>query len=428
MAKQFLRTTTLSFLTLLFFLKGTSVIAAPPTFQKGFLDSRSSDMKGNRIALSGQWFYFEDQLLAPGDAISADRILVDFPGIWNDLRSDGSGFGYATYMMFVLPPKDIKVLALELPQIYSSYALWIDDKLVATNGSVGTSLTNTIPQWRPQTVSFDNPGDTLQLTLQVANFHHFKGGIKDPIYIASSELLTRHRSTAVASNLIESALLTLIALGFLITYFVMEKKKVILYFALLCLTWAVRVGFSNLYVFISFLPDFNWTAMIRIEYCTLFLTMIWAILFLSRVFPKEQNRILKYILVVSNVFFIAFTLLASPFAFTQWITVYLTFCTLLLLNGVFLVLRAWINQRAGSTYLTVSILLGLLVFGYDVFAYEGFFSYTPIIFSVGYISMFTLMGVVLLVHLGIIKSKSKSISKLSYGDLYQLPKDRQVLK
>ena len=421
------RAKSLLLVSFLVLLGPASIIAGPA--QNGLLDLRGADLNKGRVSLTGQWYFYENQLLAPREVAAALKSFDEFPKIWNDGRKSGTGYGYATYRLYVLPPGDIKTLALELPQIYSSYALWINNKLVAGNGTVGTSEEETVPQWMPQTVSFENPGDTLQLVLQIANFHHYKGGIKDPIYLGSAELLQRHRSMAVASNLIESVVLALIAIGFLITYLFRDQKKVVLYFALLCLTWALRVGFSNLYVFISLMPDFNWYAMIRIEYCTLFLTMIWAILFLSRVFPKEQRQILKYLLVVSNIFFIAFALLASPVSFTKWIPVYLIFCALLLLYGVVLVLRAWINERAGATYLTISILLGLLVFGYDVFAYEGFFAYNPIIFSAGYVSIFSLMGVVLLVHLDIIKSKGKSISKLTYKDLYkeQVP-SAKVLK
>jgi hypothetical protein len=202
----------------------------------------------------------------------------------------------------------------------------------------------------------------------------------------------------------------------------------VLYFALLCLTWALRVGFSNLYIFISYMPDFNWYAMIKIEYFTLFFTQIWAILFLSRVFPKEQNKILKYVLVGSNSFFVAYALLASPVSFTHWIPVYLTFIGFLLLYGTVLVLRAWVNERAGSTYLTFSILLGILIFGYDVFSYEGLFAYNAIIFSAGYISIFTLMGIVLLVNLGIIKSKGESSSRLTYQDLFKSSPTDKVSK
>lgn len=423
------RAKSLLLIPILVFLGSELLLASPFYAKNGMLDVRGADLNKSRVSLAGQWYFYESGLLAPQEVAAVMKTFDEFPKTWNDVRKSGTGSGYATYMLYILPPGDIKTLAIELPQIYSSYALWINYKLVAGNGTVGTSAEETVPQWMPQTVSFENAGDTLQLVLQISNFHHYKGGIKDPIYLGSAELLQHHRSMAVASNLIESAVLALIALGFLITYFLKNQKKVVLYFALLCLTWAVRVGFSNLYVFISLMPDFNWYAMIRIEYCTLFLTMIWAILFLSRVFPKEQYRIPKYILVVSNSFFIAFTLFAAPVSFTHWIPVYLTFCAFLLGYGVVLVLRAWINERAGATYLTISILLGLLAFGYDVFAYEGFFAYNPIIFSAGYISIFSLMAVVLLVHLELIKSKSKSISKLTYKDLYkeQVP-SAKVLK
>src|SRR6185295_9685901 len=126
---------------------------------------------------------------------------------------------------------------------------------------------------------------------------------------------------------------------FLILYLVTEKKKIIIYFALLCLTWSVRAVFSNLYTFISFVPDFNWTVMVKIEYVTLFFTMIWAILFLSRVFSKEDNKIIKYLLVGSNSLFITYAILTSPVSFTRWLPVYLSFCGILLLYATFLVLK-----------------------------------------------------------------------------------------
>ena len=84
-----------------------------------------------------------------------------------------------------------------------------------------------------------------------------------------------------------------------------------------------------------------------------------------------------------------------------------------------LVLKALINERLGANFLTISVLLGVGIFGYDVFAYEGFFTYNPIVFSAGYIIIFTLMAVVLLLHLNIIKSKAKASGGLTFDDLYK---------
>ncbi len=87
--------------------------------------------------------------------------------------------------------------------------------------------------------------------------------------------------------------------------------------------------------------------------------------------------------------------------------------------GAYVVLRAWVNQRIGSTHLAFSIVLALLVFSYDVFSYKGYFDYNPLLFSICYIIIFSLMSVVLLLHLNIIKSKEKAVSMLTFKDLYK---------
>ncbi|NOT73900.1 MAG: 7TM-DISM domain-containing protein [Cyclobacteriaceae bacterium] len=402
-----------------FLLLNVLLVCAKPGPQAGIMDVRNINLNDVRVPLIGEWYFFENQLIVSQNIAATAGSFAKFPQIWNESRLPERGDGYATYALFILIPEGTKSLALEIPQIYSSYSLWANDKLVAVNGKVGRSPELTTPQWMPQTVSFENSNDTLKLVLQIANFNHFKGGSKDPIFLGSSELLQSNRSLAVTSNIIEAIGLGVITLIFLIIFLFVSRKKIILYFAFLCLTWAVRVGFSNLYVAISYWPDFNWTAMVRIEYITLFLTMIWAILFLTRAFPKEENKIFKYLLVGSNCLFISYTLFASPVSFTQWLPLYITFCAILLLYAAYVILRGWINQRTGANYLSVSIFVGLMIFSYDVFTYEGLFSYNPLILGIGYVLMFSLMSMGLLLHLNIIKSKTKSITKLTYKDLYQ---------
>jgi hypothetical protein len=73
----------------------------------------------------------------------------------------------------------------------------------------------------------------------------------------------------------------------------------------------------------------------------------------------------------------------------------------------------------GSGLLTISIILGLNIFAYDIFVYEGFSSYDPVIFSLGYISIFMLMGWALSMHLGLVKSKPSPTTSLTYDDLYK---------
>lgn len=390
---------------------------AQPVAQHGVLDLRQVNLKTEKVALNGEWHFVKNKLVPPQQITYKPDEFRYFPKIWNENQATGQG--YATYAVQVVVNEEPRELALEIPQWYSSYSLWINGQLIARNGEVGTTKAETVPQWKPQTVSFSIPHDTLKIVLQIANFHHFKGGAKDPLYLGSSELLQQQRAMATASNMVEVAVLGVLALAFLLVYLFSGRKKVIMYFALLCLTWAVRGGFSDLYLVVALFPDFDWNTLVRIEYLTLFFTMIWAILFLARIFPKEDNKIVKYALVGSNSLFAGFTLVTQPVVFTQWLPVYLSFCGVLLVYGALIVLRAWVNERIGATFLTVSILLGVMIFSYDVLSYEGFFVHNPIVFSVGYILIFSIMSIVLLLHLNIIKSRPRSSSVLTYEELYK---------
>lgn len=100
------------------------------------------------------------------------------------------------------------------------------------------------------------------------------------------------------------------------------------------------------------------------------------------------------------------------------LAVYLFTSGLLLLYGAIIVVRALINERAGATFLTVSTLLAIAIFSYDIFAYEGWFSYNSIVFSAGYFIIFLLMAFALLIHLNIISSGGKGSNVLTYEDLY----------
>jgi hypothetical protein len=384
-----------------------------PQAERGVLDARSWDFKKGKIALTGHWEFHEHELINLDDSVKKPGYISQFPEIWNQ------SIQYGSYQLVVRLPADTGKFAFELPQLYCSYELWVNGKKIAENGTVGASRETSTPQWLPQTASFNNQSDSISILLLVSNFYHYKGGAKEPIYLGLADRIERHHALALNSSVIESIVLAILGISFLVIYYVREeRKKITLYFSLLCITWAIRALFSNVYPFISFVPDFDWGTMMRIEYITLFLPMIWAILFLGRLFPNENNNIIKYFLVGANSVFIALTLVSSPVFFTQWLDIYLGTAAILLLYGLTTVVRAWINERSGVRYLVVGVFLCIALFGYDIFVFEGFFHYyNAVLFSVGYLTMFSMMGIALLYHLQIFKGDSSS-GTLTYEDLY----------
>jgi hypothetical protein len=66
--------------------------------------------------------------------------------------------------------------------------------------------------------------------------------------------------------------------------------------------------------------------------------------------------------------------------------------------------------------------MGVIVFAYDLIAYEGFTSYNSVITNAGYLVMFILMAFCLAMQYGFIKKSSVRRDMLTYDDLYNTGK------
>lgn len=401
---------------LLFILISTNLFAQDkmPSAERGILNAANWNFNEGRLPLNGQWRFYKNELINISDSTAGSGTTSTFPEVWD------ATVQYATYQLQVVMPSEPGKYALEIPQLYCSYIIWVNGKQVAENGKVGKTKDTTTPQWLPQAVLLENPGDTLSILLQISNFYHSKGGAKEPIYLGNADMVQSHHSISVNSSVVESIILTVLGLSFFVIYYVREeKKKITFYFSLLCINWAIRAIFSNTYAFTSFFPDFSWGIMIRIEYMTLFLMMIWAILFLARLFPNESSKTIKYLLVGVNIIFLAIAIISSPAFFTQWLNVYLGVAGVLLLFGISIIIRAWINERSGVRPVLLCVLLCIGLFAYDIFVYEGFLllTYNAVLFSICYVLIFFLLGVSLLYHLEIFKGDGSS-GTLTFEDLY----------
>lgn len=386
------------------------------------LDLRDWNFKVNGpIALKGEWEFFMSELISPDTFLStgvADPDVIEFPSTWNDLNKTRTpGFGYATYHTKILV-KEGTSLALEFPHFYTSYAFWINGELVSKNGKVGKQESDAVPQYLPRTVPFKTSRDTLDVVIQISNFFHAQGGLRENIIIGDHDDMVFKRNVAVNTHLVMFGILFAIATIFGLLFILSKRQTSLVYFFGLCITWGVRSLFSNQYLAINFWPDFSWELAAKIEYISLYLVMIWAILFVSSLFRGDSNAIFKYLFCFCNAVFILLTIFFKAATYTQFLPVYLSFCAVLLLYIIYVLVRALLSEKAGALMMVLCIFMGVLVFAYDLIAYQGMATYNPIIIATGYVIMFLLMATALMYHLGFLKKSSKSGNMLTYEDLY----------
>ena len=138
----------LMFLILLLVFSSWIFDATPhyPLAKEGVLDLSNWDLKSEKkITLTGEWEFNWKQFLSDQDyqnGTPKNSIYVSVPQVWNRYVLDGKklpGVGYATYHLKVIVPDTSNVLGIRINTMSSSYQFYIDNRLVAKNGTVSNS-------------------------------------------------------------------------------------------------------------------------------------------------------------------------------------------------------------------------------------------------------------------------------------------------
>jgi len=382
------------------------------TAKEGLLDTRTHDFSKASLKLDGEWEFFQNQLVEPFQ-VKSQTSYVEFPHYWNESEAQG----FATFRLKIVANRDISEFSLDIPQLYSAYTLWVNGTVVAKNGKVGVDRLSTEPQWLPQVVSFRGGVDTLHLTLQIANFYHSTGGIKNPIYLGTPERLLTMQSNSFMVNLILLGVLTFIGIFFLSIYAFVKREGSVLYFSLVCLTWALRSIFSEQYLAIHWMPWFDWELALKIEYVTLYLTMAWGISFIANLYPLDTNRIVKRVLLYPNFLFVFLTLATPAILYTRFLEVYLVLAGALLLYAVIVILRAMLFERYGAWFSIFGVISLVAAFSYNYLSYQGVVEFSPAAFYTAYLVFFFFLAIALAYQLSPRANERNYTESLSLDDM-----------
>jgi hypothetical protein len=383
----------------------------------GIFDGRKNTLSEAPIALNGNWTFFDGQLLTPGQVLPGSSSTLPVPSLWNE-HAHLKNIGCGTYVLKLILPRQEK-WALQIPQLYNSYSLYINDALLAGNGKPAIRKEDSSQEWRPQYVVFDTPTDTTTIVLQLANYHHFKGGIREPILLGRPDAVKSHFRNAMYSVLLEALVVGGIGAFFLFLFFRGRKGRITLYFGLLCLSWATREMFSDVYPIATLVPAINWFFLVKTEYVTLFLITIFSTILVNRLFPELSSNVFKYLVVFINCVYTAFVIFAPVIIFTRWLPLYLMTSAVVLVYAGVMIMRAMVLEKAGTWFLITGLILSIVAFGYDLIAYEGVFSNQVMVGSLCYILIYLSCSIGILQQLKIIQSPATPANTLRYQDLYK---------
>ena len=380
---------------------GDSERPVPLQAREGVIDLREWNFaKHSPVELQGEWAFYWKRLLTPDSLrqVGAAPVYVDFPALWSGLAIEGKPIpsqGYGTYHLSLLIGAHSLPLALEVPDYYTSYALWINDSLVARNGMPGIDRVSTTPHWLPQTVAINLLPGHNEIVLQIANFHHSKGGGREAILLGSEAQLTRKRETEAALDFFLAGTLIMGGLFFLGLYLFGQRERAIIYFSLFSIVYSYRVlGFGS-YFLHSLLPQLSWGLTIRLEYLTLYASAALFAGFVYELYPKETSRVYIKILQGICTVLILMTLLLPPLLFTRVVELFLGLLVLYLLYACYIFVLAAVRKRDGSTYAVISFVMIFIAILLNIFAHWGLLEGSPLIPFFGHIGFFFFQSLIL---------------------------------
>lgn len=347
------------FFVLVFSKPGTARI----NLNNGILDLQDwKPEQDGAINLSGQWdFYWERFVSYKGivDGIEVPDLKAEVPGVWNNFNYKGKklpGYGYATYRLKIVNAQVGKPLSMRIPTFSTAYELYFNDRLISSNGKVGTSKEKFSPQYRPRVVEFTPAEPSFDLIVHVSNFIYSRGGMWYALSLGTPEQIWDMDRTIVYKDLFLFGALTVMALYYLSMFLLRREDKSSLYFVIMCLVFASRTIVYGDYLIYKLIPFISYRSIIIIEYSTLCWFPVFAAYLIGELFPEETLRkILKAAMIYAAAMTIFF--LFTPISlFTRLIYLVQVAAILIGLYPIICVGRAYIKGKADA----FTVLLGTL--------------------------------------------------------------------
>ncbi len=272
------------------------------------LDLREVKIDHNSFfGLNGEWEFHWQKLLTPENyKLEKEKdpgIIVSVPSYWTSYEKDGESFpgmGYGSYYLKILLPEDIRsTLCFDIPIFDCAYRFYLNDRMIQSNGEVGTSREEEEPWYKPSAYFFIPQNDTLHLLLQVSNFHHRRGGFWKGIILGDEEKVMQRTEQREIFYFSTIGVLFFFSAFFLCFWFISREYIQMLYFALTSLGMVIRSSNSGLYMS-QFFIDTSWSHQVKMEYFGTYMAFVFGILFLHQVFPRKY---MKPVVVVNSTLF-----------------------------------------------------------------------------------------------------------------------------
>lgn len=295
-----------SALLIAFFSFSLQSIGITPVAKGGVFDLREIGNKEKFILqLNGEWEFYWDKMLHPDDFENPGKYKPDcfgkVPSYWTDYspkQVNTTGMGYATYKLLVLLPKGFReAIAFDMPVFDSSYDIYVNGKYMSGNGTPGRTPAETKPWYEKNFFRFDPTSDSVSIIINVANFHHRRGGFWLPMKIGTFSDLRKRTAASLAMDWASISLLLGFSLFFLFFFILYPRDRMMGFFSLATIGLALRPLFTSNFLILN-IVRLRWDWIIRYEYIGLYMILTGVFWFTTYLYPSRLFKTLTCFITV----------------------------------------------------------------------------------------------------------------------------------
>ncbi len=351
----------LYFFLILFLSAGLGLAETPRRVQKGVLDLRGVDLD-HVVDARGDWEFHWQKFLDPHalPELSAQSEFMPVPGLWSATPANHPRFGYASYRLRVLADESSE-LTLHLPSsIWSSSRVFVDGKLIASSGQVGTSPETSVGGTVPKTYSFHPNKPSFEILVHVANYEIFLCGITSPIYIGSAEAILHKVKRAIAYDLFLIGALFIMGIYHLCLFALRREDRSTLCFGLMCLAVAAYTAVAQNGAYLIYFPELSFDNRLRIFNMTwmpALAAFCWFVYFICR--PYFSLRVCQFVTLMN----VAYGLLifSTPARVFVALTVYANIVTAgLIIYAIICLILSIRRKLEGATLLLAGLAIAFI--------------------------------------------------------------------
>jgi len=357
--------------------------------EKGIITLTSAQINTKTGAkLIGEWEFYENKLYTP-DSFATNNIkpkYINSPE--KDPNTKLKRHLYATYRLKAIVKNINFPLVITNKRIFSSNKIWVNGKLLAEAGKVNTNIQNYKSELKitfAEILNINSKIDTLDIVIQVANFHDPVSGIITPIKLENLKKATKKQALEVSFLVAIIAILFIIGL-FSATIFIIRKKDYY-YLALTALS-IVFITFSlatnDTLLKNIFISDFS--VLTRLTHISISLYPSIIIMFFYFIYKNEVSKKIAIISLIISLALVIFSLffnieIIRRLTIIKVIFIFSSFSYLLL----FALTKAIINKRNGALWAFIGLFILSLTTLNDIL-------FSLSILNIGYISSYGFLG------------------------------------